>query len=95
MSDSLRPLRSLDWGAILTIVVMVIGGVVAFVVVREKQSVLIEDIVDLRRRDHEQDEAIANMREDRSIETKINDLTLEVRLLRQQVEQSNSDKRKR
>jgi hypothetical protein len=94
VSESLRPLRTLDWGSIITLVLLVIGGVVAFVVVREKQANMIDDITDLRAKDRVHDEAIAKMREDRSIETKINDLTIEVRLLRQEVEQSNKDKRR-
>lgn len=94
MSDSLRPLRSLDWGSILTVVAMAIAGVVAFVVVREKQAAIIEDIVELRAADREHGDEISKIKEDRALEQKVNDLIIEVRLLRQEVEQINKAKRR-
>lgn len=81
--------RHIDWGLVLTLVGMIVAGVAAFIVVREQGAYNTAQIEKLNNSDAEQNVAIQRMREDRSLETKINDLTLEVRLLRQQVEQSN------
>jgi hypothetical protein len=89
----MRALRTLDWGSIITLVLLIVGAAVAFVVVREKQVNMIDDITDLRAKDREHSGAIEAIRSDRALETKINDLTLEVRLLRQEVGQMNRKKR--
>lgn len=94
MSDSTRPHRPIDWGLVATLVMMIAGTVLAFAVVREQGNYNTQQITDLNKLTAEQGVAIQRMREDRSIETKINDLTLEVRLLRQQVEMSNKDKKR-
>jgi hypothetical protein len=94
VSDSDRPRARVDWGTVLTAVVVLGGIIAAFVVVREQGNNNTAQITVLNRSDSEQNIAIQKMREDRSIETKIYDLTLEVRLLRQQVEMSNKDKRR-
>jgi len=86
--------RPIDWGSVLTVVVLVIGAVIAFVVVREKQERLVEDLAELRGVDRTHTEQIAKIREDRSIERQLNELTLKVELLRQEVAQGNKDKRR-
>ena len=93
MSDSVRPARHVDWGLVVTLAMIIAGGVTAFVVVRERVETNTSDITSLRETDREHTSAISKMREDRSLETKITDLTLEVRLLRQEVEQANKKKR--
>lgn len=96
MTDSLRP-RSINWsmvGVLVTVAVYVVTSVIAFVVVREQGNYNTDSIGKLNSVVGEQGVAIQRMREDRSIETKIYDLTLEVRLLRQQVEMSNKEKKR-
>ena len=94
MSDSLRPQRAIDWGLLVTIGVLAVGGVAAFVVVREQGNSNTEKIAKQAEVDRDQNDRIRAIENNRSLETKLNDLTLEVRLLRQQVEMSNKDKRR-
>lgn len=81
-------------GVLVTVGLTIIAGVAAFTVVREQGNNNTDSISRLNATVGEQGVAIQRMREDRSIETKINDLTLEVRLLRQQVELSNKEKKR-
>lgn len=95
MSESQH--RSVDWGMVgvmATIGLAIIAGVAAFIVVREQGNNNTASIARLNASVGEQGVVIQRMREDRSIETKIYDLTLEVRLLRQQVEMSNKEKKR-
>jgi hypothetical protein len=93
MSDSLRPHRPIEWSLVLTLVAMIVGATLAFGVVREQGNSNTDKIGKLEGATAEHGVQLQKMREDRSIETKIYDLTLEVRLLRQEVEQSNKKKR--
>lgn len=88
--------RPVNWGAVGVLVTLgayALTGAMGYAIVREQGNNNKDSIEKLQAQDREHTAGLAKMREDRSIETKINDLTLEVRLLRQQVEQSNNKKR--
>jgi hypothetical protein len=94
VSESLRPGGRIDWSLVVTLVVLFGGGITSFVVLREAVANLRENVGDLRAKDREHSEAISEIREDRRIEKQINDLTTEVKLLRQEVGQLSKEKKR-
>jgi uncharacterized protein YlxW (UPF0749 family) len=89
--------RPINWNAVSVIVAFgayLVFGAMAFAVVREQGNNNEKAISRQAEEDRDQNDRIRAIENNRSLETRINDLTIEVRLLRQQVEQSNKDKRR-